>query len=267
MSYSDAQMMGTAVDVSAAPCVTRNITAGGNGQGGGALKIVVTAATDLNLTSIFNCAGGEFEVDWSGAVNVPGTIHVGVDTTVKIVGNGSVNNSDGTAPNTGGSNITGSSDNSSSQDQLDVYTAPLSIPRGLTSAVVGVGSSAASDKSSAFGPIFFVNGGQLFLENMAIREGFVANYTHSSIISGGGIHALDANVTVTGCEFENNFAEFWGGGIFVNRSTLVVVDTVFRNCSAGLRAAAGEDAVDGAGGAIGVNPVSSSKPPQCPSCY
>ncbi|CAN0565920.1 unnamed protein product, partial [Laminaria digitata] len=90
-----------------------------------------------------------------------------------------------------------------------------------------------TDKSIAFGPIFFVDGGQLFLENFAVRGGFVANSTSNPTVSGAGIHAQYSNITVTRCEFEDNFAELWGGGVYGNRARLVVVDSVFRRCRAG----------------------------------
>ena len=129
----------------------------------------------------------------------------------------------------GSSNITAGGGNSSIHDEVDVLTGALSIPRGLTSAVVGAGSSTISvdtDKGLDFGPIFFVNGGQLILENMAVRWGFVLNSTENSTASGAGIHAQHSNITVTRCEFEDNFAELYGGGIFGNYSTLSVVDSV-----------------------------------------
>ncbi|CAN0426080.1 unnamed protein product, partial [Scytosiphon promiscuus] len=63
-----------------------------------------------------------------------------------------------------------------------------------------------------FGPILFVDGGQLFLENMVIRGGYVINSTDFPTASGGGIYANQSNITVTSCVFEDNFAEFAGGG-------------------------------------------------------
>ncbi|CAN0319726.1 unnamed protein product, partial [Hapterophycus canaliculatus] len=84
--------------------------------------------------------------------------------------------------------------------------------------------------------IFFVDGGTLSLENLAVRDGYTTNSTSSLtytgnvaqiVVSGAGIHAIDATVTVTGCEFEDNFSEMWGGAIFANRSSLVVTGSVF----------------------------------------
>ena len=243
MSYSVARMVGTAVVVSAAPCDIDNTT------------VSVTADVDLNLTSMFDCEGGEFEVAWSGAVDVSGTIHIGNGTTVKIVGDGTPSDTYEAVSDTASSNFNGGNGNSIGQDELDVLKARLSIPHGLTSAVVGVGWSAAPDNYRDFGSIFFVDGGQLFIENMAIRGGSAKSANNAEIISGGGIHALRSNVTATGCEFEDNSAEFRGGGIFGNWSTLNIVDTVFRNCSAGV-GEEGKKSVDGAGGAIGVSTMS-----------
>lgn len=257
--------MGVGSGVLAAPCVTGNTTTvdeeGGRGGGAATFNVSVTPNTDLDLTSIFNCEGGQFQVAWSGAVNISGTIHIGLGTTVKIVGDSSSNiifATDSTSERD--SNTTGGGGNdSTSNDPVDDLTAALAIPSGLTSAVVGVGSSkisADTDKTLSFGPIFYVEGGQLFLENMAIRGGFVANSTSGPTISGAGIHAVDSNLTATACEFEDNFAEFLGGGVFANRSNLVVVDSVFRRCRAGFHSKADDEDVEGAGGGIGVSGVS-----------
>ena len=234
--------------VLAAPCVPDNATA----REAGATTLEVNATTDLNLTSIFACEGGTFEVAWSGTVNVSGTIHVGLGTTVKIVGDSRPNSTSDTASSTRSINITASSGNSSIRDEVDTLTAALSIPHGLTSAAVRVGYSETSvepDRNLDFGPIFLVDGGQLILENMAVRGGFV-----NSTDNGAAIHALHSNITATGCEFEDNLALVYGGGIFGNNSTLVVVDSVFRRCRAGLPAAAGveDENVVGKGGGIGV---------------
>ncbi|CAN0082894.1 unnamed protein product, partial [Ectocarpus sp. 8 AP-2014] len=137
-----------------------------------------------------------------------------------------------------------------------------------------------AETTAPTGPLFFVDGGQLFLDSLAVRGGYTSNstgsftYTASTdaaadganstttsgvnetaiatvVISGGGVHAIDSNVTVTGCEFEENYADYWGGGIFANGSTLVVRGSVFRRCEAGEVPLPGDEDVDGAGGAIG----------------
>ena len=238
--------------VLAAPCVPDNATA----REAGATTLEVNATTDLNLTSIFACEGGTFEVAWSGTVNVSGTIHIGLGTTVKIVGDSRPNSTSDTASSTRSINITASSGNPSIREEVDTLTAALSIPHGLTSAAVRVGYSETSvepDRSLDFGPIFLVHGGQLILENMAVRGGFI-NSTDNPIASGAAIHALYSNITATGCEFEDNFALVYGGGIFGNFSTLVVVDSVFKRCRAGFQVAAGDEDEDvvGKGGGIGV---------------
>ena len=170
---------------------------------------------------------------WTGTVYVDGTIVVGTGTTVRIVGNGvaGTNNSDDTI--------------------------------GTTSAD-GIASVAVNTTSLQPGPIFFVQGGQLFLERLALRGGNANgganllgdNPSSSSsadiAVNGGGVHAVDANVTVVGCEFRDNFAQHWGGGIFANRSNLVVEASLFQGCSAGSMPSPGDEDVEGAGGGIGV---------------
>ena len=193
---------------------------------------------------------------------VSGPIHIGRGTTVKILGEAAVDH---------GSTSTEGSDYGT--ESLPT-TLPL-LPNGLTSAVVSTSfeqqQQSTSDKDTdrvggvaPAGSLFFVDGGQLFLENLAVRGGDAGNFTSSSSSNtgggydggydgfrGGGVHAVDANVTVTGCEFEDNFAHFMGGGIFTNRSSLVVVGSVFRRCHADVASSPGDD-VHGAGGGIGV---------------
>ncbi|CAN0193292.1 unnamed protein product, partial [Ectocarpus sp. 8 AP-2014] len=91
-----------------------------------------------------------------------------------------------------------------------------------------------AETTAPTGPLFFVDGGQLFLDSLAVRGGYTSNSTGSFtyaastdatadganstttsgvnqtaiatvVISGGGVHAIDSNVTVTGCEFEENY--------------------------------------------------------------
>lgn len=49
----------------------------------------------------------------------------------------------------------------------------------------------------------------------------------------------------------------WGGGVYAEDSTVVVVDSVFEGCRAGNLSVSGDDDYEGAGGAIGVRPLSS----------
>ncbi|CAN0356022.1 unnamed protein product, partial [Ectocarpus sp. 12 AP-2014] len=220
--------------------------------------------------------------------------------------------SSGSASTTSSTSTSSSSSSSVERDQewveaLSNRLPPL--PNGLTSVAMGTfaaasttttssgGTSSSGNASSSFpsntqegeeaetmtptGPLFFVDGGQLFLDSLAVRGGYTSNstgsftYTASTdaaddgtnstttsgvnetdiatvVISGGGVHAIDSNVTVTGCEFEENYADYWGGGIFANGSTLVVHGSVFRGCEAGEVPLPGDEDVDGAGGAIGV---------------
>ncbi|CAN0448965.1 unnamed protein product, partial [Ectocarpus sp. 8 AP-2014] len=73
-----------------------------------------------------------------------------------------------------------------------------------------------------------------------------------TVDSGGGVHAVQSNVTITGCLFENNFASVRGGGVLANLSMLTVINSTFRENAAGLVSFAGqdEDEVEGAGGGI-----------------
>ncbi|CAN0002241.1 unnamed protein product, partial [Ectocarpus fasciculatus] len=133
-----------------------------------------------------------------------------------------------TSSSSGGTSSSGNSSSSSSpsstQEDEEIATAPT-------------------------GPLFFIDGGQLFLDSLAVRGGYTSNSTGSFtytasvddedaddganstttsssssggvnetfiaptvVVSGGGVHAIDSNVTVTGCEFEENYADRWGGG-------------------------------------------------------
>lgn len=222
---------------SAAPC-----QASGEVQ-----QVTVTPDTPQNLTTIFNCEDGDFEVSWVGVVNLPQTIVIGHGTTVSITGD--------ISRSTINRDSAGISKSSKVDQKLQEFLEGRSLPGGLTSAAVGPRpqNATSNDGDLSFGPIFFVDGGQLILQGVGVRNGFATNSTNSLVASGGGIYAKDSNVTIVGCEFENNFAEFWGGGIFVNRATLVVVDSVFSGCEAGLQAFAGDRDVNERGGCIGVS--------------
>lgn len=199
--------------------------------GGGAELVEVTPISGLDLAQ-FDCEGGEFNVSWTGDVDVAGTITIGLGTTVRIVGSAA-----NPSASSGGN------------------TAEASSANEIASASVNMASLQP-------GPVFFVKGGELFLEGLAVRGGsannsvdLVGDDPSSSadiVVSGGGLHAVDAIVTVTRCEFEDNFAQRLGAGIFANRSTLVVDTSVFRRCSAGDVPSPGDEDVLGAGGGIGV---------------
>lgn len=227
------RVLGASVSALAATCLD-------SGRGG-VQQVAITPNTIHDLSTAFDCEGGQFEVSWLGTVSVPRTIHIGRNTTVKIVGGVNKTITAGTTTTSSGVDL-----------QLEELLGKLALPEGLTSTAVGPRPSnpVAEDYQFSFGPIFFVDNGQLFLENMVIRDGFAINSTINPVVSGGGVHAIDSNVTVTGCEFEDNFADFWGGGIFANQSTLTVIDSVFRGCHAGFQSFAGEEDVAGAGGGI-----------------
>lgn len=219
-------------------------------------QVTITPDTAYNLSQIFACEEGDFNVSWSGAVNVSNTIYIGRGTTVRIIGD--------VARDAGG----GGGGVSESDTLLAELSSSLSVPPsgngGLSSAAVGPrpeshsrlqstnAITSAGANESFFGPMFFVDGGQLFLENMAIRDGLAINTTNNVIVSGGGVHAVESNVSVSGCEFEDNFAQFLGGAIFANNSRVVAIDTVFRRCEAGYQSFAGDDDISGGGGGIGV---------------
>lgn len=191
-------------------------------------SITVSSSSDPSeVSSLFDCEGGVFDVTWSGVVNVEASIKIGQGTTVSISG-----------------------DHASDATVADPTS---SIGRDSSSAVNSNGSSAAV-ALNRFGPVFLVERGTLNLAGIAVREGG-ATSTAGLSISGGGISAEYATVTATNCTFEDNFAEWVGGGIFANWSTVEVRDTVFRRCSAGDAPEATEGTLDviGAGGGIGVS--------------
>ncbi len=255
-------------------CFAGRATAVDDDKATTAEHIFVSPNSGLDLTSLFSCEGGEFDVFWSGVVNVPGTIYIGRGTTVRIFGELPA---DGNGTNGSAKDI--------DQRRVEALSTRLPpLPNNLTSAAVSTASHHQTNQSTttttssaggegalapagAAGPIFFIDGGQLFLERLAVRGGVATNYTEASssdgsgngggssgseaVTCGGGVHAVDANVTVAGCEFEDNFSEYLGGGIFTNRSTLVVTASVFRRCQAGVQSFPGDDAF-GAGGGVGV---------------
>ena len=229
--------------VSAAPCPSTTTTSISTGGIKDAQQLSVTPTTRANITSVFDCEGGDFDVYWSGAVNVTGTIVIGRGTTVRIFGDVNSSESDSSVSNNEG---------------LEELTSGLALPRGLTSAAVGVGSpeiTANTDTGVSFGPMFFVDGGELFLQDLIVRGGFAVNTTRGLegiggvYGNGGGVHAVNrSTVSVARCEFIDNFAEHWGGGIFANQSTLRVVDSTFRNCHAGYLSTIEDEDLEGEGG-------------------
>lgn len=254
------RMMGVGSAVFAAPCMTGNTTDGERGEGAASVNVFVTPATGLNLT-MFNCEGGRFDVFWSGVVNVTETIQIGRGTKVNIKGDSDRSNHSDTAYKAeSGSSTTGAGGNTSTgHDGVNELTTILSTPRGLTSAAVRTGPPVTSGdfkESTSFGPIFFVDGGELLIENMAIRGGLTTNSSDNPTDCGAGIHAHNSKVTAASCEFEDNIAESAGGGVFGNDSTIVMINSVFRRCEAGSQGEAGDEDVIGAGGGISVSPVS-----------
>ena len=229
--------------VQAEPCATvPNGSLAGDVDATGLYQITVTNDTVYDLSTLFACEDGEFNVSWFGVVRVGSTITIGRGTTVRIFGEIDTNSVLAT------SSSTSASDNFSSDFELELETlsGDLNLPQELTSTAVEV-----SDGVS-FGPIFLVDNGELYLEGLTIRGGNATNSTAGTIIAGGGIYANFSQISVSSCVFEDNFAEYLGGGIHTNRSTLTVKDSVFRRNKAGFQSFAGDEDVDGAGGGIGV---------------
>ena len=205
-------------------------------------NVTVTNGTESNLSTLFACEGGEFNVSWSGVVQVSSTINIGRGTTVRIFGEKIASSASTiTSPVSSSNNLT-----STLQLELEMLSDDLNVPH-LTSAAEGVHGD------DPFGPIFFVDGGELHLEDVAVRNGIATtNSTVNTIVLGGGVYAVDSNISVLSCVFEDNFAELNGGGIHANRSTVTVRDSVFRGNKAGFQPSVDDDNIDGAGGGIGV---------------
>lgn len=234
----------------AAPCTSETTaTSAATGGGAGTQHVVnVTSTADVNLTSIFDCEGGNFEVYWSGEVDVTDTIVIGNGTTVRIFGDDN--------------SIEGDSGLSDDDEVVANLTSGLALPLGLTSAAVGMGPpnvTAGAEKPASFGSMFYVDGGILILEDLIVRGGFADNTTAGLdgvggfYGSGGGIYAVNSSVFVTRCDFNDNFAENMGGGIFAVESTVEVVDAMFIGCTAGFMATFDDEDQEGAGGGIYVS--------------
>ena len=227
----------TSLGVFAAPCTSGNTTT----------KVYVTPNATSDLTSVFDCEGGDFEVEWSGEVQLTGTIVIGSGTTVRISGE--------RISSRGNSSL-------SNNEAVANLTSGLALPVGLTSAAVGRAPpniTISTDRTASFGPMFYVDHGNLTLEDLVIRGGFSANNTDEDDRigdverSGGGVFAVNSTVSVTRCEFNDNYAQHVGGGIFVNASTLHVSDSIFRYCKAGYVATIEDPGIPGAGGGINVS--------------
>lgn len=192
-----------------------------------AAQTLEVSSSTLNISSLFNCSDGNFQVTWSGVVNVTESIKIGNGTTVSITGDYI---SDVVDP-------TGGHSTSSTE-----------------AAIINSGSSAAV-ASNNFGPVFVVIGGALSLDRIAVHNGRAGPTIGDAYPSGGGIYAMYSNITVNGCAFEGNYAESEGGGIFANHSRVEVRDTAFRKCQAGPVPKAGDEDVTSTGGGITVSAV------------
>lgn len=191
----------------------------------------VPSDVESDLPFIFDCEGGNFEVFWSGSVTLTESIRIGRGTTVSICG-----------------------DHDNGLSTSNCFGADDSIIE--TTFIEDEESEIVAE--GVFGSIFHVEAGSLNLVNMALRDGNASGSNSTGISDGGGLYAHQADITVTGCTFEDMFAGYWGGGIYSNGSRLLIQDTVFRRCSAGKIPEAGQDHVEAAGGALGVSASASS---------
>lgn len=210
--------------VGAAPC---NAT-----ETGVIARLTVSWSNEYNLPTVFDCENGEFEVTWSGSVTVNDSIRVGQRTTVVIVGD---------------------YDNGLLSNEC-MYDEPAGNSSSVDESMGAVVGGAQIIAGTDVGPIFVVENASLHLQNVALRNGKANNASFTGN-SGGGVHATDANVTLVGCEFDDMFAADRGGGVYALRSTLVVYDTVFRNCNTTQEDEDDEDSeeYDMEGGAIWVS--------------
>ena len=235
--------------VFAAPCDSTATPAGE------AQFVIVTPVNNLNIT-MFDCEDGNFDVTWSDAVNVRDTIVIGNRTTVMITGEPATSSTTDGATSADTAATGDGSSSLSDEARLEQLTmSRLSLPRGLTSSIVGVGppdESQLNDTTTISGPIFHVTEGTLILQDLIVEDGYAANAADSDNADGAGIFAVGAEINVTRCKFSNNFAVRWGGGIYAKESTVVAVDSVFEGCRAGFRSISGEDDFNGAGGSIAV---------------
>ena len=234
--------------VQAEPCATvPNGSLAGDVDATGLYQITVTNDTAYDLSTLFACEGGDFNVSWFGVVRVGSTITIGRGTTVRIFGEIDTNSVLATTSRPISSTSASSNVSSDFELELETLSGDLNLPQELTSTAVVEVSDGVS-----FGPIFLVDNGELYLEGLTIRGGNATNSNAGTIIAGGGIYANFSQVSVSSCVFEDNFAEYLGGGIHTNRSILTVKDSVFRRNKAGFQSFAGDKDADGAGGGIGV---------------
>ena len=243
-----------------------NASLAGTTTAGGFQQVAVSNNTAFNLSTIFACEGGDFNVSWSGVVQVSSTIKIGNGTSVRIYGESVATSATVTASTTGSGTSLASTSSSTSSSRstidasnrissyssvdlefdLDRRSSKLNLPQELTSAAVGFNGNAS------FGPIFLVDGGALHLERVVIRGGNSTKSTANMIAFGGGVQAISSNLSVSSCVFEDNFAEYRGGGIHATVSMLTVKDSVFRGNRAGFQSFPDDDTVNGNGGGIAV---------------
>lgn len=187
-----------------------------------ARQLLDVSSSTANLSSAFSCEHGSFEVTWSGVVSITASIVIGRGTTVSISG-----------------------DRNSSFNASDFDSSSGGV-EGTTT-----GSATVATTGLRFGPMFVVNGSSLYLEGVLVRDGYALAIPGNKG-NGGGVYAEDANVTIVGCTFEDNFAMNSGGGVYAMNSRLVVSNTVFRRCAANDTTATDDDEPEQEGGGIEV---------------
>lgn len=205
-------------------------------------QVTVTAASK-SFGSMFDCEGGKFEVTWIGEVNVSNTIVIGKGTTVWINGSQTSTTDEASTPTTDSDRTREGDGGLGDEEEL---IDRLSLPHGLTSIASGVApASIAGDTDTriSFGPIFSLDGGQLFLQDLVVRDGYAAVTADNDVQSGAGVFAKRSIASITRCEFTNHFAGVSGGGLYVEDSILEVSHSTLSGCQAGARRHPTEKAV------------------------
>ena len=139
-----------------------------NSSVSGELQQLTVSNDTENLSTVFACEGGEFNVSWSGVVEVCSRIKIGSGTTVRIFGETTTSSGANSSISGGNSSSYSSYYSSSSSSGVDLefelerLASDLNLPQDITSEAVGVFSTVS------FGPIVLVDGGELHLETIGV---------------------------------------------------------------------------------------------------
>ena len=109
----------------------------------------------------------------------------------------------------------GNSSSSSEDKFFTLRTSRLGLPSGLSSEVVGVvppNQSTLDDTGALSGPLFYVNGGNIIMQDVIVRDGYAVNADNSDESKGAGIYAAHTKRNTIRCEFINYFAGSRGAG-------------------------------------------------------